>query len=168
MPPTNREELLKEAFFRLDIPQFIFPYLRKAGQVIGPYDPEFFRRCQEQREEQEAEAIAALEAMSDLELLHLFSDDGDWKEFARDHGLYEPPPWYAGGFALRAIEDFNDWCKYEYWTLHEVTCLSMGFSPEDLPDPPKLARYAPPHPPLGSVDNQREAINVAARFQQAA
>ena len=131
----KRDEAIKALLSDLDIPRLKHWFDPEQG--IGPYDPEFFEKSFERREEHEREAETALHKMTDLELFQLLDVDerGRFDSFAREHFLVDPPPWYAGGFGVSVYKpDYEHWAKADFWTFEEATCLSLGFTPERLPD----------------------------------
>ena len=128
----KRDETIPKLLFALDIPRF--PFLFDHEQGIGPYDPDFFTNYHASRQEREREAELALNAMPDEELWELSETPGRLGSFALEYRLFDPPPWYAGGFGVTVYRpDYAHWAKMDYWSLEECACLSLGFRPEKLP-----------------------------------
>lgn len=125
----NREKVIENLLFSLDIPRFELIYDREKG--IGPYDPDFFNKSQASRQALEQLAKNALNVLSDEDLWELSGTPGQIDIFAIEHSLFDRPPWYAGGFGVRAYKaDYGYWANMDFWTLEEATCLSLGFEPE--------------------------------------
>lgn len=137
----KRDEAIKELLNLLDIPRF--PFLYNHEQGIGPYDPDYFVKYYAGRKDNELGATDALHAMTDEDLWELCETQGQLSSFSFEHNLFDPPPWYAGGFGVCGHKaDFGHWVKMDFWTIEEATCLSLGFKPEKMPN--KRKQYSPP------------------------
>ena len=96
--------------------------------------------------------------MTDEDLLELCDADR-LDSFAIAYSLFEPPPWYAGGFGVCVYKpDYEYWAKMDFWTLEEAACLSLGFQPEKMP------RYRDrPSLPYQAVDFFRGRVSLIQR-----
>jgi hypothetical protein len=130
--PRSKAQLLTEALYRLQIPQFVFQWTFSNAEVMGPKDEDYFPAYEARRREREEVAQQELNEMSDLELFELLEEVGRLEEFSSRHWLDFNPPWYSAGFGTRPLLDYSYWAKLSFWTLHETVCLSIGFSPRDL------------------------------------
>ncbi len=128
----KKEKSIESLLSLLDIPRSEFLFDHKQG--IGPYDPEFFEKNHACRQASEQRAEKALQAMTDEDLWELCETLGRLDSFALEYSLFEPPPWYAGGFGVCVYKpDYEYWAKMDFWTLEEAACLSLGFQPEKMP-----------------------------------
>jgi len=129
----NRNETIPNLLGLLDIPKFFELY--ETCDCIGPSDPNVFAEYKLRRLKKEAAAIAALKNATDEELWELSETPGCLSSFEMKYCLFDSPPWYAGGFGVeRHKADFAYWVKMDFWTLEEATCLSIGFTPEKIPE----------------------------------
>jgi len=162
----KRKEALERLLSSLDIPRSLFIYDHAQG--IGPYDPEFFDKYHNRRLDREKLAEQALDAMSDEELWELSETPGRLDSFAFEHELFDPPPWYAGGFGVSVYKpDYEHWAKMDYWTLDEAACLSLGFKPEKMP--PKNGRFQSPYESLDYFKDRLSLIQrapITSKFNQ--
>lgn len=136
----KREEVIKRLLDYLDIPRF--PYFHTVEQGIGPYDPEVFDKAYEIRKLNELTAIRKIDELTDEELFEILEDSIE--SFGRQCSLFDPLPWYAGGFGVKShAADFDYWAKMDFWTLEESACLSIGFGPERIlgAHPHRLSRF---------------------------
>ena len=118
----KRDKTIEGLLFLLDIPRSEFFLDHEQG--IGPYDPEFFVKSHADRQACEQQAEKALQAMTDEDLWELCDPDRV-DSFAFGYSLFEPPPWYAGGFGVCVYKpDYEHWAKMDFWTLEEAACLS--------------------------------------------
>ena len=128
----KRQEVISQLLDLLDIPRLVFRYSTYDG--IGPTDPDFNDKYDDRRKERENIAKDSLENATDEELWELSETPGALSSFELTHLLFDPPPWYAAGFAVEHHKaDFSHWVKMDFWTLEEATCLSIGFTPEAIP-----------------------------------
>ena len=129
----KRQDAIPVLLERLDIPQFVYPHER--CESIGPNSPEFFIEYAKWRKDKEQLAIAVLEDATDEELWELCETPGALDLFELENSLFDPPSWYDGGFGVAGREaDFSYWVKMDFWTIEEATCLSIGFTPEKIPE----------------------------------
>jgi hypothetical protein len=98
----NRKEVIERLLSLLDIPRPLLIYDHAQG--IGPYDPEFFDKYCIRRQDREELAKQALDTMTDEELWELRGSPGRLDSFALEHLLFDPPPWYAGGFGGKCLQ----------------------------------------------------------------
>ena len=154
----KRTEAIERLLSSLDIPRSLFVYDHAQG--IGPYDPEFFDKYCIRRQDREELAKQALDAMTDEDLYALCESSGRLESFAFEYSLFDPPPWYAGGFGVSVYKpDYEHWAKMDYWTLDEAACLSLGFKPEKMP--PKNSVSQSPYDALNYFRNRISLIQRA-------
>lgn len=128
----KRDDVIQSLLSQLDIPRLVMRQSTERG--IGPYDPDFFHHYEIRRAARESTAESALLSMTDEDLFELHEVPHRLESFAREHRLFDPPPWHAGGFGVTIHKpDYDHWLRMDYWTLEEATCLSIGFKPEKLP-----------------------------------
>ncbi len=133
----DRNQVIKDLLYQMDIPRLLYP--DDTFDSIGPHDPEYFSRYAARRRDSETDAINALDAATNEELWELSETPGCLRSFEVKFLLFDPPPWYAGGFGVEYRKaDFGYWAKMDFWTLEEATCLSIGFKPESMPKKPVL------------------------------
>ncbi len=114
-------------------------------QTIGPFDRTAFDDFEGKRVLLIENVRAKLLEYSDqqIEILssHSLADPEKLKDSWRklfsseiDRLRGDVPPWYAGGFGHPdRVADFDYWAKMPSFTVEEMTCLSVGIAPKDLP-----------------------------------
>ena len=153
----KRDEAIKSLLDLLDIPRLIFHC--ETYDSIGPNDPNFFNRYEIRRREREKAARAFLENAADEDLWELSETPGSLRSFELEHALFDPPPWYAGGFGVEISKaDFAYWAKMDFWSLEEATCLSIGFKPKKMPEKTK---FGPPGNALDFYHGRTELFKRA-------
>lgn len=159
----KREDAIKRLLFSLDIPRS--PFFFDHEQGIGPYEPDFFQKSDLRRRESEELAEKALQGMMDEELWELCETPRCLDSFALEHLLFDPPPWYAGGFGVCVYKpDYAYWAKMDYWTVEEATCLSLGFKPEKIPQ--NQSGLPSPYAPLNFFRERLSLIQRATVFEK--
>jgi len=154
----KRDKVIAQLLDSLDIPRFILMY--EVENCIGPSDPDFFVKYETRRLEQEKIAKAALENSTDKELWELSEIPDLLKSFSLKYYLFDPPPWYAGGFGVRFYKaDYDYWSKMDYWTLEEAACLSVGLKPESIHE--ITLRYTSPYEAVRFFNRRVEQIKRA-------
>jgi len=156
----KRDEAMKSLLDLLDIPRLIFHC--ETYDSIGPNDPNFFNRYEIWQREREKAARAFLENAADEDLWELSETPGSLRSFELEHALFDPPPWYAGGFGVEISKaDFAYWAKMDFWSLEEATCLSIGFKPKKMPEKQNLARQVMHWiSTMGALSYSREQIFI--------
>ncbi len=108
---------------------------------VGPYNPDVFKRYEEERQRVVAICEEKLAGWCDLDILTLGDAEFDapddisseWHSFQRDEiDRLEKmqPPWFAGGFGHpEYIADFEYWARIPYFTNDEALLLSLGVEP---------------------------------------
>jgi len=133
----KRDDAIKNILSYLDIPRFLAYY--EVVPSIGPYEKNFFYKHSIKRKSCEENAKLALYNLTNEELFEISEISGVIDNFAFEHLLFDPPPWYAAGFGVKSYKaNFEYWAKMDFWTLEEATCLSIGFRPQSMPSPGKL------------------------------
>ncbi len=147
MKSVDRDQTIKMLLSSLDIPRakVSFNYV----QLIGPHDADFFEKHHVERQEAERRAKTDILQSSDDSLWALYEIDGVLADFQAQFSLFDPPPWYSAGFGVDLYwPDYRHWAQFDYWTIDEAVCLSLGFEPKRSVDfaPRFQARYEPVSP----------------------
>ena len=135
----DRFRLLKNKLGRLLIwqrPQIV--------ASVGPFRPEVFQRFEHDLQDVMEKCQAALAGYSDGQIAGILKGlrgggaiAEEWNDFLRgDIQSLERrmPAWHAGGFGHPDhVADFNYWTKMPTFDLGELTCLTVGISPNEYP-----------------------------------
>lgn len=109
-------------------------------ETIGPCDPKVFEVFEERRSSLVSSCIDQLRLFTDGEIDQILSRSKEAQSAARswdsfqDNEIYrlqkQAPPWFAGGFGhCDRIADFVYWARQAFFSVDELTCLSIGFDP---------------------------------------
>ncbi|WP_189412261.1 hypothetical protein [Neogemmobacter tilapiae] len=108
---------------------------------VGPFDPAVFEKFKQDCRAIEDVCRAQLSELTDSEIEILLTRKASEELICREWGNFQETPiyhlqrripiWYAGGFGHPDhVADFVYWAKMPRFSVHEISCLSVGIEPD--------------------------------------